>query len=123
MTFDVIVTGGVVHDGTAAPGLPADVGIAGGRIGAIGRLDPAHAATVIDARGRLVLPGFVDAHSHADAVILDPAVQLALLRQGVTTVVLGQDGLSYAPSSPWIRSGGPANGPEAEPLAVVTHTG
>ena len=99
LVFDVIVTGGVVHDGTAAPGFPADIGIAGGRVRAIGRIDPSQAATVIDARGRLVLPGFVDAHSHADAVILDPAVRLALLRQGVTTVVLGQDGLSYAPST------------------------
>jgi len=45
LTFDVIVTGGVVHDGTAAPGLPADVGIAGGRIRAIGRFEPSPAAT------------------------------------------------------------------------------
>src|SRR5205814_2422364 len=54
----------------------------------------------IDATGRCVAPGFVDTHVHADAAVLDPAVQLALLRQGVTTVVLGQDGLSYAPASP-----------------------
>ena len=54
---------------------------------------------MIDATGRYVLPGFVDAHNHADAAVLDPAVAHAALRQGVTTLVLGQDGLSYAPSS------------------------
>jgi N-acyl-D-amino-acid deacylase len=97
--FDLLIAGGRVHDGTGAPGLRADVGIAGGRVAALGRLDAAAAADVIDASGRLVLPGFVDAHSHADALVLDPAVQLAALRQGVTTLVLGQDGLSFAPTS------------------------
>jgi N-acyl-D-amino-acid deacylase len=53
----------------------------------------------IDAVGRRLLPGLVDAHVHGDAAVLEPAVQLAMLRQGVTTVVLGQDGLSYAPAT------------------------
>ena len=55
------------------------------------------AATVIEGRGRLLMPGFVDAHAHADGLVFDPDVQLALLRQGVTTVIGGQDGVSYAP--------------------------
>ena len=55
------------------------------------------AATVIEGRGRLLMPGFVDAHAHVDGLVFDPAVQLALLRQGVTTVIGGQDGVSYAP--------------------------
>ena len=59
--------------------------------------DPASADVVVDGTGRLVLPGLVDAHSHADAAVLDPEVALALLRQGVTTVVAGQDGVSFAP--------------------------
>lgn len=59
--------------------------------------DPTTADTVVDASGRLVLPGFVDAHSHADAAVFEPEVALALLRQGVTTVVAGQDGVSFAP--------------------------
>ena len=59
--------------------------------------DPTTAGAVVDASGRLVLPGFVDAHSHADAVVYEPEVALALLRQGVTTVVAGQDGVSFAP--------------------------
>jgi len=53
--------------------------------------------TVIDGDGRLLLPGFVDAHAHADGLLFDPEVQLALLRQGVTSVIGGQDGVSYAP--------------------------
>ncbi|MVA77636.1 amidohydrolase family protein [Auraticoccus sp. F435] len=53
---------------------------------------------VVDGGGRWALPGFVDAHVHGEAAVLDPEVQLAMLRQGVTTVVLGQDGVSLAPS-------------------------
>jgi N-acyl-D-amino-acid deacylase len=97
--FELLVRGGWVYDGTGAPALRADLGITAGRITAIGRLDHAAAGTEIDATGRYVLPGFVDAHNHADAAVLDPAVAHAALRQGVTTLVLGQDGLSYAPSS------------------------
>jgi N-acyl-D-amino-acid deacylase len=54
-------------------------------------------ATVADCGERLVLPGFVDAHSHAGALVFEPEVQLALLRQGVTTIVTGQDGVGPAP--------------------------
>ncbi len=97
--FDLVVRGGWVHDGTGAPPMRADVGVTGDRIAALGRLEDAAAGTVVDAHGRYVLPGFVDAHSHADAAILDAAIARAALRQGVTTLVLGQDGLSYAPSS------------------------
>lgn len=57
-------------------------------------------AEVVDGSGRWALPGFVDAHVHGEAAVLEPDVQLALLRQGVTTVVLGQDGVSLAPSPP-----------------------
>lgn len=71
------------------------------RIAAAGTLDDAIASTGaphrIDGGGRLLLPGFIDAHSHADGALFDPEVQLALLRQGVTTVIGGQDGVSYAP--------------------------
>ncbi len=69
--FDIVVRGGFVHDGTGAPAVRADVGVAGGRIAALGQLDNAVAGSVVDASGRYVLPGFVDAHSHADAAILD----------------------------------------------------
>jgi N-acyl-D-amino-acid deacylase len=80
--------------------LPADVGVTGGRIAAVGRLGGAPCGEVVDATGRYVAAGFVDAHNHADAAVLSTEVQLAALRQGVTTLVLGQDGLSYAPATP-----------------------
>ncbi|MEW9547275.1 amidohydrolase family protein [Nonomuraea sp. NPDC050783] len=99
MSFDVVIRGGRVLDGTGAPPYRADVAVRGDRIAAVGRLEAAEAATVIDAAGRFVAPGFVDCHAHGDAAVFDPAVQRAALRQGVTTLVLGQDGLSYAPGS------------------------
>ncbi|MGW2152454.1 N-acyl-D-amino-acid deacylase family protein [Nonomuraea sp. NPDC001699] len=99
MRFDVVISGGRVLDGTGAPPYRADVGIAGDEVAAVGRLDGGQAETVIDATGRFVAPGFVDCHAHGDAAVFDPAVQLAALRQGVTTFVLGQDGLSFAPGS------------------------
>ncbi|MEU8397543.1 amidohydrolase family protein [Nonomuraea sp. NPDC048892] len=99
MSFDVVISGGRVLDGSGAPPYRADVAIEGDRVAAVGRLDGATAGSVIDATGRLVAPGFVDCHSHGDAVVFDPGVQLAALRQGVTTFVMGQDGLSYAPGS------------------------
>ncbi|MEO3798666.1 amidohydrolase family protein [Nonomuraea sp. B1E8] len=99
MRFDVVISGGRVLDGTGAPPFRADVAVTGDRIAAVGRLDDAQAATVIDATGRFVAPGFVDCHAHGDAAVFDPVVQRAALRQGVTTFVLGQDGLSFAPGS------------------------
>ncbi|WP_166356164.1 N-acyl-D-amino-acid deacylase family protein [Phytoactinopolyspora limicola] len=97
MNFDVVIHGGLVVDGTGAPPWRADVGITGGAVSAFGQLAEVSAGEVVDAAGRLVMPGFVDAHSHADVRVLDDDVQLALLRQGVTTVVTGQDGVSFAP--------------------------
>jgi N-acyl-D-amino-acid deacylase len=98
--FDVVIRGGMVLDGTGAPAFRADVGVSGDRIAAVGPLPGAGAMTEIDATGRYVLPGFIDAHVHADAAVFEPAVQLAALRQGVTTLLLGQDGLSFAPAGP-----------------------
>ncbi|GGO11567.1 N-acyl-D-aspartate/D-glutamate deacylase [Microbispora rosea subsp. aerata] len=99
MTFDVLISGGRVVDGTGAPAFRADVGVRGGVVEAVGRLDAAEAAVRIDAAGRYVLPGLVDCHAHGDAAVFDPRVQHAALRQGVTTFVLGQDGLSFAPTT------------------------
>ncbi|WP_068924165.1 N-acyl-D-amino-acid deacylase family protein [Planobispora rosea] len=100
--FDVLIHGGRVVDGTGAAPYPADVGVRDGRVAAVGDLSPADVtgAVRVDAASRLVVPGFIDVHVHGDATVLDPGIQLAALRQGVTTFVLGQDGLSFAPSSP-----------------------
>jgi N-acyl-D-amino-acid deacylase len=98
--FDLLITGGRVVDGSGLPWFHADVGIAGGRITAIGRLGPAECARHVDAVGKVVSPGFVDAHVHGDlALFADPAHEPAV-RQGVTTYVLGQDGVAMAPASP-----------------------
>jgi N-acyl-D-amino-acid deacylase len=97
-SFDLIIGGGQVVDGTGAEAVPGDVGVVANRIAAVGDLTEAVAHERIDATGALVLPGFVDAHSHADTVLGQPEVQAALLCQGVTTVILGQDGISVAPS-------------------------
>ncbi len=92
-TFDVLIRNGRVVDGTGNPWRLADIGIAGGRIAAMGTLHDAKAETVIDATGLTVSPGFIDVHSHAAAGLggeLRTAHQL--LAQGLTTVVLNPDG-------------------------------
>ncbi|WIE64038.1 amidohydrolase family protein [Curtobacterium sp. MCLR17_036] len=76
----------------------ADVLVVDGAIAAVGaRLDVPEHAEVVDCTGRVVMPGFVDAHSHAGSLVFDDGVQLALLRQGVTTIITGQDGVGPAP--------------------------
>ena len=97
--MDVLITGGWIVDGTGAPMWRADVGIVAGRVAAIGGLGEARAEVTIDARGRIVCPGFIDMHSHADLALLTGRDMDGRLRQGITTEVLGQDGLSYAPAS------------------------
>lgn len=97
--YDLLVRGGTVLDGTGGPARHADVAVSDGRIAAVDVLAGAEAATEIDATGRYVMPGFIDTHVHGDAAVLDPDVQFAALRQGITTFVLGQDGVSYAPAS------------------------
>ena len=97
--MDLVIRGGQIVDGTGAPMRRADVGIAGGRVVAVGELRPAQAKHEIDARDCIVCPGFIDMHSHADLALLTGRDMDGRLRQGITTEVLGQDGLSYAPAS------------------------
>ena len=98
MTSTLLLRGGRLVPGDGQAPRRADLLIQAGRITEIGAdLPVPDSAEVLDAGGRLVVPGFVDAHSHADAAVFDPEVQLALLRQGITTVIAGQDGVSYAP--------------------------
>lgn len=98
--FDLIIRNGRVVDGSGLPWFRADVGVTGDRITAVGRLDKASAKTTIDAAGKVVCPGFVDAHVHGDLALLHDPVHEEGVRQGVTTHVIGQDGVAFAPGSP-----------------------
>ena len=98
--FDTILRGGTVIDGTGRPAFPADVGITGGTIAAVGDLSAAAAGRTMDVAGRTVTPGFIDIHRHADAAAFRPDYGSLELRQGLTTIVNGNCGLSAAPFGP-----------------------
>ena len=100
MQHDLIIHGGEVHDGTGAPARRADIAIDQGRISRIGDLAGATAAEQIDASGKLVTPGFVDLHTHLDAQLgWDPEVRSSTYH-GVTTALIGNCGVTFAPVSP-----------------------
>lgn len=95
---DILITGGSIVDGTGAPARSADLAIRDGRIRELAPgTERPHAARTIEARGRVVAPGFIDLHSHAALMILADPDHGAKVRQGVTTELVGVDGLSYAP--------------------------
>ncbi|MFN0090259.1 MAG: N-acyl-D-amino-acid deacylase family protein [Acidimicrobiales bacterium] len=99
-SYDIVIKGGTVIDGSGAPARRADVGIVGDRIAQLGDLAGASAARTIDAQGRLVTPGFVDIHSHLDAqVSWDPACTSSCWH-GITSVVFGNCGVTFAPVKP-----------------------
>jgi N-acyl-D-amino-acid deacylase len=98
--FDILISGGRVVDGTGNPWFRADVGIVGDRIAAIGQLGPAVCRIGVNATGKVVAPGFVDAHVHGDLALLADPYHEPAIRQGVTTYLLGQDGVAMAPASP-----------------------
>lgn len=95
--LDLIIRGGTVVDGTRSPRFDADVGIRAGRIAAIGDLSRRAAAQSLDATGRIVAPGFIDAHTHDDQAVLAQGEMHCKVSQGVTTVVTGNCGISVAP--------------------------
>ena len=97
--FDVVLVGGNIVDGTGDAGYHADVGIIGEKIEAIGDLSRSGARRVIDATGMTVSPGFIDPHTHAEGDLLVNPQHACGLRQGITTELLGIDGMSYAPLS------------------------
>jgi len=90
-SFDVLIRGGRVVDGTGGPARDADVAVTGGRIAALGDLSSAIASTIIDARGQIVAPGFIDVHTHADEIAQHPLAE-HFVRMGVTTVIAGNCG-------------------------------
>ena len=100
MGFDILIKDGMVIDGTGALRREADVGINGDRITAIGDLSDAEAGRVIDAKGLIVAPGFIDIHSHSDRSLLDDPGGESKVHQGVTTEVVGNCGFSPFPVGP-----------------------
>jgi N-acyl-D-aspartate/D-glutamate deacylase len=92
--FDVLIRNARVMDGTGNPWIRADLGISGDRIVEVARLSDATAARTIDARDRVVAPGFIDVHSHAGEAIRTPALHQGqpLIAQGVTTFIANPDG-------------------------------
>jgi len=104
--FDVLLRGGTVVDGTGEPARRADVGLLGDRILAVGDLsavDPAGVALVLDVRDRVVAPGFIDPHGHSDASLFVDGALASHLRQGFTTQLSGNCGLTVAPLTPASR--------------------
>lgn len=104
--FDLIVRNATIIDGSGTPGFVGDVAVHNGKIAAVGHLADAAASTVLDAEGRTLTPGFLDIHRHGDGALFRPGYGEAEIRQGLTTVVNGNCGLSMAP----------VNGPYADDL-------
>ena len=95
--FDYLIQNGTLIDGTGAPAAAGDVAIKDGKIAAVGDLKDASAGTVLDAAGKYVTPGFIDIHRHADAALFRPHFGELELKQGLTTIVNGNCGLSVTP--------------------------
>ncbi|MBS0244287.1 MAG: amidohydrolase family protein, partial [Proteobacteria bacterium] len=97
--YDLVIRGGTLADGSGADLREADVAISGGVIAAVGRF-PGSGKDEIDAKGKLVTPGFVDVHTHYDgqatwSSVLDPTSD-----NGVTTAIMGNCGVGFAPCRP-----------------------
>ena len=101
--YDVLITGGMVVDGTGSPAYRADVAIAAGRIAAVSRtpIDASLARRSINASGLIVAPGFIDLHAHLDPILSMPDAE-SHVRQGVTLAVGGPDGGGAAPMAPYL---------------------
>lgn len=97
--FDLIIRNGTIHDGTGAPGRVGDVAVKDGRIVALGTVE-GDAAQEIDATGRIVTPGFVDVHTHFDGQVTWESRLSPSSGHGVTTVVMGNCGVGFAPCRP-----------------------
>lgn len=97
--FDILIKNAKVIDGTGSPWYKADVAVKGGKIAAIGLLNNAEAAEVVDAQGLFLSPGFIDVHSHSDQDIFACPTSDSRILQGVTTEVTGNCGMSMAPAA------------------------
>ena len=108
--FDLVIRNGTVIDGTRKKRFKADVAIRKGKIAKVGKLGKIEARAQIDAAGRIVSPGFIDAHTHDDRLMLSAPDMAPKVSQGVTTVVAGNCGVSLAPA--------PAGMPKPVPIPL-----
>lgn len=102
--FDVLITGGLIYDGSGKPAVTGDLGIKNGKIVARGDLKGQSATRKIDAANLAIAPGFIDFHSHSDEELLLGSAAQSKIRQGVTTEIIGQDGGSVAPLTEKMRA-------------------
>ncbi len=100
--YDLLISNGHIVDGSGSPWFTGSIAVKDGKIADVGRLGNATAKRVIDARGLVVAPGFIDLHSHSDFTLLVDGLGQSKVRQGVTTEILGED-----------SSAGPVLGPLA----------
>jgi N-acyl-D-amino-acid deacylase len=112
-----VIRGAAVVDGTGAPARMTDVRITEGRIAAVGALTASPNEKTIDARGLTLAPGFIDTHSHHDRGVFENRGALAAVSQGITTIVVGQDG-GFADASPESSLASFFARLEAQPVAV-----
>ncbi|MGH2400127.1 MAG: N-acyl-D-amino-acid deacylase family protein, partial [bacterium] len=115
-TYDLLIRGGRVVDGSGNPAVEGDVAVKDGRIARVGRLEGATATRVIEAAGHVVAPGFIDLHAHSDLDLLADGTAQSKIRQGVTLEVLAE-GSSVAP-----RDGLPVEGDGAVKQDWTTFT-
>src|SRR5712692_5650628 len=97
MKFELVIRNATVIDGTRAPRFEADIGVSSGKISRIGKLKE-KGEIEIDASGKIAAPGFIDAHTHDDRLMLSAPDMAPKVSQGVTTVVAGNCGVSLAPA-------------------------
>ena len=136
ITYDLHIAGGTIVDGSGEASFAGDILVSGDKIAYVGAVNASkiQANQTIDATGKVVSPGFIDAHSHGDPLQANNDLLRNFLRQGITTVVLGQDGTNpgYFPSdgperdlgsfSKWIeRVNQQGTGPNVATLVWTRH--
>jgi N-acyl-D-amino-acid deacylase len=98
--IDYLIKNAILIDGSGAPGFPGDLAIRGAHIHQMGRIEDREARVTIDGAGKVLAPGFIDMHSHSDLLLANGCPVAHKIAQGVTTEVIGQDGISAAPLTP-----------------------
>jgi N-acyl-D-aspartate/D-glutamate deacylase len=100
MGYDIVIKGARIVDGTGRPGFIGDVGVVGDQIAMVGHISDANGAKIIDGKRKVVAPGFIELHTHYDPQICWDRTASPAAEHGVTTVIMGNCGLSLAPVQP-----------------------